>query len=155
MSQYKTKRTALNRPKLIQLIHIGKSKLCLDDDTYRSLLIGMTGKDSTKAMNLSELQTVLARMRKLGFVPTRATPTTQKASKDNGTADQLNLIRHLWHSLHALGAVRVNTETAMASYIKKQSGVSIDDLDVVQASSVIESLKKWQKRVENQTPNPH
>ena len=155
MSQSKTKRDALNQPKLIQLIHIGKSKLCLDDDTYRSLLVAMTGKDSTKAMNLSELQTVLSRMRKLGFVPTRATPTTQKASKDNGTTDQLNLIRHLWHSLHALGAVRVNTETAMASYIKKQSGVSIDDLDVVQASSVIESLKKWHKRVENQTPNPH
>ncbi|AKG11483.1 gp16 family protein [Moraxella bovoculi] len=148
MSQHKTKRTALNKPKLIQLIHIGKSKLCLDDDTYRSLLVGMTGKDSTKAMNLLELQTVLARMKKLGFKPTRATPTTQKTSKDNGTTDQLNLIRHLWHSLHELGAVRVNTETAMASYIKKQSGVSIDELDMVQASRVIESLKKWQQRVE-------
>lgn len=142
------------KPKLIQLIHIGKSKLCLDDDTYRSLLVAMTGKDSTKAMNLSELQTVLARMRKLGFIPTRATPTTQKASKDNGTTDQLNLIRHLWHSLHNLGAVRVNRETAMANYIKKQTKVSIDELDMIQASRVIESLKKWVERVENQTPNP-
>lgn len=147
MSQKHQKKTYA-KPKLIQLIHIGKSKLCLDDDTYRSLLIGMTGKGSTKAMNLSELQTVLSRMRKLGFVPTRATPTTQQASKDSGTTDQLNLIRHLWHSLHNLGAVRVNTETAMASYIKKQSGVSIDELDMVQASRVIESLKKWIERVE-------
>lgn len=154
MSQHKTKRTALNKPKLIQLIHIGKSKLCLDDDTYRSLLVGMTGKDSTKDMNPTDLQTVLGRMRKLGFKPTRATPTTQKASKDNGTTDQLNLIRHLWHRLHTLGAVRVNTEQAMANYIKKQTKVSIDELDMIQASRVIESLKKWVERVENQDPNP-
>lgn len=59
MSQYKTKRGALNKPKLIQLIHIGKSKLCLDDDTYHSLLVAMTGKDSTKAMNIGELNKVL------------------------------------------------------------------------------------------------
>lgn len=143
------------KPKLIQLIHVGKNKLCLDNETYRSLLVGMTGKDSTKVMAVKELLVVLGRMKQLGFQPTRATNDTQTSSINNGKKDQLTLIRHLWHSLHELGAVRVNTESAMANYIKKQTKVSIDELDMTQASSVIESLKKWHKRVENQNKNPH
>lgn len=140
----------LTKPKLIQLIHVGKNKLCLDNETYRSLLVGMTGKDSTKVMAVKELLVVLGRMKQLGFQPTRATNDTQTSSVNNGTKDQLTLIRHLWHSLHELGAVRVNTESAMASYIKKQTGASIDELNMRQASTIIEGLKKWQIRVEKQ-----
>lgn len=98
MSQSKTKRDALNQPKLIQLIHIGKSKLCLDDDTYRSLLVAMTGKDSTKAMTASELNKVLARLKQLGFVVAHKKkdpkPIDDKVSLD--TEQQIKLIRHLF-----------------------------------------------------------
>lgn len=155
MSQYKTKRTALNKPKLIQLIHIGKSKLCLDDDTYRSLLVAMTGKDSTKAMTISELNKVLARLKQLGFVVTHKKkdpePIDDKASLD--IEQQIKLIRHLWLDLHALGAVRNKSEQALATYIKNQTQTAIDDLDSEQASNIIERLKSWRKRVEkpNQT----
>lgn len=155
MSQHKTKRTALNRPKLIQLIHIGKSKLCLDDDTYRSLLVGMTGKDSTKAMNIYELNKVLARLKQLGFVVTHK-KKDPKHIDDKASLyieRQIKLIRHLWLDLHALGAVRNGSEEALASYIKNQTQTAIETLDSEQASNIIERLKNWRKRLEkpNQT----
>lgn len=157
MSQSKTKRDALNQPKLIQLIHIGKSKLCLDDDTYRSLLVAMTGKDSTKAMNIGELNKVLARLKQLGFVVTNQKkdpkPIDDKTSR--GIEQQIKLIRHLWLDLHALGAVRDESEQALATYIKNQTQTAIDDLGSEQASNVIERLKNWRKRLEKQNHNPH
>lgn len=157
MSQSKTKRDALNQPKLIQLIHIGKSKLCLDDDTYRSLLVAMTGKDSTKAMTASELNKVLARLKQLGFVVAHKKkdpkPIDDKVSLD--TEQQIKLIHHLWLELHALGAVRNSSEQALAAYIQNQTQTAIDDLGSEQASNVIERLKNWRKRLEKQNHNPH
>lgn len=157
MSQYKTKRTALNRPKLIQLIHIGKSQLCLDDDTYRSLLISMTSKDSTKAMTIGELNKVLARLKQLGFVVTHKKkdpkPIDDKVGLD--TEQQIKLIRHLWLELHTLGAVRNGSEQALATYIRNQSRTTIDDLDSGQASNIIERLKKWLTRVEKPKEKPN
>ena len=157
MSQHKTKRTALNKSILIQLIHIGKSKLCLDDDTYRSLLVAMTGKDSTKAMNVSELNKVLTRLKQLGFVVTHKKkdpkPIDDKTSLD--TEQQIKLIRHLWLDLYALGAVRNESEQALATYIKNQTQTTIDDLGSEQVSNIIERLKNWRKRLEKQNKNPH
>lgn len=157
MSQHKTKRTGLNKPKLIQLIHIGKSKLCLDDDTYRSLLVAMTGKDSTKAMNVSELNKVLTRLKQLGFVVTHKKkdpkPIDDKKSLD--TEQQIKLIRHLWLDLYALGAVRNESEQALATYIKNQTQTTIGDLGSEQVSNIIERLKNWRKRLEKQNKNPH
>lgn len=157
MSQSKTKRDVLNQPKLIQLIHIGKSKLCLDDDTYRSLLVAMTGKDSTKAMTASELNKVLARLKQLGFVVAHKKkdpkPIDDKVSLD--TEQQIKLIRHLWLELHALGAVRNSSEQALAAYIQNQTDTTIENLDIIKASNIIERLKKWLIRVEKAKEKPN
>ncbi|MCK9139468.1 regulatory protein GemA, partial [Haemophilus influenzae] len=47
------------RKNLIAKIHIGKSQLGLDDETYRQLLVSTTGKTSCTEMTESELQQVL------------------------------------------------------------------------------------------------
>ena len=92
----------LTRKKLIQLIHIAKSQLHLDDDTYRASLIRITSKNSTKAMTIPELNKVLDDFKTKGF---KVAP--QKAGKlKKADDDQSKLIRHLWLSLHALGEVR-------------------------------------------------
>ncbi len=164
MSKYKTKRTALNKPKLIQLIHIGKSKLCLDDDTYRSLLISMTSKDSTKAMTIGELNKVLARLKQLGFVVThkKKDPNPIENKYDIDIGEQIKLMRHFWLELYDLGAVKNPSEKALATYIQNQAKTTIENLDTITASNIIERLKNWLKRVEKQakttenttTPNP-
>ncbi|OOS08073.1 Mu-like prophage protein gp16 [Moraxella cuniculi DSM 21768] len=146
-----------NKPKLIQLIHIGKSKLCLDDDTYRSLLISMTGKTSTKAMNIGELNKVLARLKALGFT-VRSKLAYQKPMKekyDIEIGEQIKLMRHLWLELYELGAVKNPSEQALTSYIQNQTKTTIDNLSSKQASNIIERLKNWLKRLEKQNQNPH
>ena len=134
----------LTRPKLIQLIHIAKSQLHLDDDTYRASLIRITSKNSTKAMTIPELNKVLDDFKTKGF---KVAP--QKAGKlKKADDDQSKLIRHLWLSLHALGEVRDPRESALANYVKRQTGVQfLQWLTMSQASTVIESLKKWEMRI--------
>lgn len=48
-----------NRKRLIAKIHIGKNELKLDEETYRQLLQGLTGKASCSLMTASELVCVL------------------------------------------------------------------------------------------------
>lgn len=55
------------RKNLIAKIHIGKSQLGLDDETYRQLLVSTTGKTSCTEMTESELQQVLNVMVQKGF----------------------------------------------------------------------------------------
>lgn len=57
----------MDKSRLIQLIHIAKNKLQLDEDTYRQMLQGLTGKASTKSMNIPDLNKVLDAMKKKGF----------------------------------------------------------------------------------------
>jgi phage gp16-like protein len=45
-----------NRAQYIQLIHIAKSQLGLDDDVYRSMLSGLELPNSTTKMSVPELQ---------------------------------------------------------------------------------------------------
>ena len=55
------------RKNLIAKIHIGKSQLGLDDETYRQLLVNTTGKISCTEMTEAELNAVLFAMTKKGF----------------------------------------------------------------------------------------
>jgi transcriptional regulator of acetoin/glycerol metabolism len=43
----------------VKLIHIGRGALGMDEDTYRDLLQGLTGKRSAKDMTHTERQAVL------------------------------------------------------------------------------------------------
>lgn len=145
----KNNTTGLTKPKLIQLIHIAKSQLHLDEDTYRAMLQDNTGKNSTKAMTYPELQIVFDDLKKKGFKTT--SPTARKnPAGDLRQADdeQSKLIRHLWLSLHDLGEVRDPSEKALANYVSRQTGIQfLQWLPTHKASTVIESLKKWQLRI--------
>lgn len=135
----------LTKPKLIQLIHIAKSQLHLDDDTYRAMLTANTGKNSTKDMTLTELRTVFEHLKTVGF---KTTPPKQAGKLRQADDEQSKLIRHLWLSLHDLGEVRDPRESALANYIKRQTGVQfLQWLKMEQASQVIEALKKWEMRI--------
>mgnify|MGYP000147362375 FL=1 len=64
------------RKTAIQIIHIAKSQLGLDDDTYRQMLNSTTCKNSCSKMNLTELQQVLDHLKNKGF--------KSKASRQHG-----------------------------------------------------------------------
>lgn len=132
--------------KLIQMIHVAKSKLAMDDDTYRGLLQEVGGSTSSKAMPIKQLEAVLAHMQSRGF----EVKSTHKG-KDLIADPQSKLIRHLWLELHRLGAVSNPSEEALAAFVKRQTRVeSLAWLSTYQASTVIESLKQWLARAEEQ-----
>jgi len=132
------------KTKLIQLIHIGKSKLGLDDELYREVLESTTGKNSSKAMTAAQLEAVLDRMKQLGF----DVESKSKAGVKNLADDaQSKLIRHLWLRLHGAGQVHNSSEKALAKFVENKVGVSaLQFLSTDNADMIIKHLRQWCKR---------
>jgi phage gp16-like protein len=76
-------------PSLKARIHIAKSRLDLDDDTYRDLLKAQTGKTSCAKMTVAELAKVMDRMRELGF---RDQPAQRHGRKPRAGGDRQALV---------------------------------------------------------------
>lgn len=52
---------------LIGIIHVAKSQLGMDDDTYRALLLDLTGKDSCSKLTRGEQWQVIEELKRKGF----------------------------------------------------------------------------------------
>ncbi|EDZ8927966.1 regulatory protein GemA [Salmonella enterica] len=134
-----------NRARLIQFIHIAKSQLGMDTDTYRQMLLSITGVTSTSTMNPSQLNKVLAAMKAKGFV----VKTASKARTTRQLADypQAKKLRALWLEMYAQGIVRDSSEEALRRWVKRETKVDgLQWLEADKASTAIEKLKKWQER---------
>lgn len=128
------------RTKLIQLIHIAKAKLGMDDATYRAILADIGNASSSTKMTVSELEQVLEHFKKCGF---KLVPKN-KVNLPLATDPQSKKIRALWLELHNIGVVKDSSEYALSRYAHRVTGVdSLKWLNVDQASKVIEHLKKW------------
>jgi len=135
------------KQKFIRLIHVAKRELGLDEDTYRAMLMNVTGMDTTKAMPLTKLEAVVKHLKQAGF-KVRSKPQTRQLADDL----QSKKIRALWLDMHDEGIVKNPSEAALAAYVKRLTGVdTLQWLSTEQASSVIETLKKWQKRMSKPT----
>lgn len=129
--------------KLVQLIHVAKSKLGLDDEVYRALLRSKSGRESSKDMSIIQLEAVLDHLRGAGFAQTK-----KHKGKELERDPQSRKIRSLWLELHELGAIKDKSEEALGSFVKRQTGVeSLRWLNGYQAATVIESLKRWIDRI--------
>ncbi|EEP1936543.1 regulatory protein GemA [Salmonella enterica] len=135
----------MTKQRLIQLIHIARNDLQMDEDTYRQMLQGLTGKASTKGMDTTQLNRVLESMKKKGF---RIKPAGKASSGlPLDSHPQSKKIRALWLEMAAAGIVRESSEQALALWVKRETGISaLRWLSNDQASNVIEKLKKWQRR---------
>lgn len=134
----------MSKNKLIQLIHIAKSQLAIDDDTYRQMLLSTSGKQSTRQCTLSQLQTVLDALKARGF---SVKPVKKAGSVKPDSAPQSKKIRSLWLTLADAGLVRDSSEDALARWVKRETGVeALQWLDNQQASQCIEKLKRWLAR---------
>ncbi|HBR5128025.1 TPA: DUF1018 domain-containing protein, partial [Klebsiella pneumoniae] len=57
----------MTRSQLIKIIHVAKRELRMDEDTYRQLLNTYAGIESTREMNIGQLNQILDAMKKIGF----------------------------------------------------------------------------------------
>lgn len=131
------------REREIRLIHVAKRELGLDNDTYRDMLFALARVRSSSDLDWTGRKKVLDHMKASGF-KVRNSPANKNA-KDG----EYRKVRALWKELHAIGAVEHDTDDAVRAYVKRMT--KIDDFKFLngwQTRSVIESLKKWIKRVE-------
>lgn len=78
----------------------------------------------------------------------RSKPQTRSLADDA----QSKKIRALWLDMAETGIVKNPSEAALAAYVKRLTGVdTLQWLSTEQASTVIETLKKWQKRMSKPT----
>lgn len=131
----------------IQLIHIAKQQLGMDDETYRAMLFAITRKRSAAELDFAERKNVLDYLKSSGFKVRATGKAKAQPSRALARDPESKKIRALWILLHELGAVKNPAEAALAAYVKRLT--KVDDLhwiDGAQAETVIESLKKWAMR---------
>lgn len=123
------------RKKLIQLIHVAKSKLQMSDGDYRALLNGVGGKASSAELTVAELEQVLRAMKSLGFTVKRL-PVTEL---DRGLASdaQLAYIKGMWELVS-----REKTERSLNRFVRRITGaVHLRFLNVYSAQKVTLALR--------------
>lgn len=148
--------TAIRKPNpvrngLIGKIHVAKSQLGLDDDTYRDVLRRVTGKESSGDCSITELEAVKAEMVNLGWQPAKKAPPRagKRPLADGEIAAKL---RALWISGYHLGVVNDPSEAALAAFVKRSTGGRKSGVDALQwmtagdARKAIEALKAWLTR---------
>ena len=139
-------------PAQIKKIHILKSALKIDEETYRATLAGYGAKSSKgrsftigKADEL--IQDLVEKAVVAGVWEKRKPGRKAQATKPLDDDPQVRKIRQLWIELTQAGKVRNASEAAMNKYVQRMTGVAHAKwLDVAQASTVIEALKKWLAR---------
>lgn len=129
--------------KSIAAIHVAKKELGLDDETYRAMLVQVTGKGSSAKMTEPERQRVLEHFRSRGF---KGPSTGARKPLEGRYAAKLQA---LWIAGHNLGLVRDRDDRALIAFVKRQTG--LDHVRFLRhaedASKAIEGLKGWLERV--------
>ncbi|HDL8284761.1 TPA: regulatory protein GemA [Yersinia enterocolitica] len=78
--------------KLIQLIHVGKSALAWDDETYRDVVYRLTGKTSSAKCSIEQQERIVAYMRAHGFEPK---PTKQYGRRPSVPATKETVLKKI------------------------------------------------------------
>lgn len=128
------------------ILHVAKSKLGIDDDTYRQVLVRIAGVTSSKDLDNSGFLAVMGFFEYSGFTPTAKGKGTPRYGNRPGMASfaQLELIRELWRELHR---DTVTNDEALAGWLLKFHKVhSLRFVTAEAARKIITGLKAWKSR---------
>jgi phage gp16-like protein len=124
-------------------IHVARKQLAMEEDTYRAMLWSVARVRSAGELDHAGRRAVLDHLRKCGFRHQRPMARDPQSRK----------IRSLWLELKDLGELRDASEDALARYVENQTGAkALQWLSSEQASTVIEHLKAWARRVRRAAP---
>lgn len=143
----------------IKLIHIGRSALQMDEDSYRALIARLgNGATSSKGLNAMQRRAVLDHMKLCGFKP-RPQPGSA-AARNNGWhhTPEMTKLRALWWALADVDAVtrpdsHQACDDAINAWAVRQLSTGKPPLDALrfasgeQMQTLIEALKQWANRV--------
>ncbi|WP_298619520.1 regulatory protein GemA [uncultured Zoogloea sp.] len=129
---------------LVRQVHVAKSWLKLDDDTYRAALAARSGgKVSSTACTVVELKAVLEHFHTAGF------PRPGGSAKRVALTAPQRKMWSLWQQLADAGRVRDRSMKGLLAWVKGQTENSVEALAFLtpaQERTLIESLKQWVDR---------
>jgi phage gp16-like protein len=140
------------RKRDLQMIHIARKDIAMTDDSYRSMLKRLTGLTTAADMVAHQRRKVIAEFCSFGWNPKGHRARVDAAGKavpDSTPSGQQSKILALWEELADAGAVKDRSSHALSAYCLRMTLVArLEWLDSAQASRVIEALKQWIKRTE-------
>ena len=155
---------AKRNPKMIRFIQQAIKDLGLTESEYRAVYRSCTGKDGISGtrdakgrekdgMDNKDLARVVVAMKDL--LRQAGIGYENEKPKNKGvtlcSSPQARKIRSQWLTLHGLGAVKDASEKALLAYVQRRIGVPrMEWAQSNQLSYVIEQLKAWIGRVEEQ-----
>jgi len=123
-------------------IHIAKKELGLGERAYRGLLRRRYEKASAADLSPRQASDLINRFRRLGWQP-RPGRTPRRAA----SFGQRRKIVGLWNELASKGEVRHPGGQSLEHFIAHLTGKpGLSNLQVREASKVIEALKSWAER---------
>jgi phage gp16-like protein len=126
---------AADRRALLGKVHVAKKQLAMVDDSYRALLLRVTGQDSAATCTDAQLVRVVEEFKRLGFA----------ASRKISDKPYVRMIYGVWKELKPF--LDAPSDTALAAFVQRQTGIARPEwLDGKQAGAVIEALKGWLAR---------
>lgn len=124
-----------NRKAMMARIHIAKKELALDEETYRAMLLAVTGQRSCADMHISDLYKVMEHLKQRGYKP-----NARKFGKRPNPAKPNKALMSKVEALLADNGLHWNYAHAMA---KRMFGVDkVDWLDADQLWRLVAALQK-------------
>lgn len=137
----------IRKNKLIQLVHIAKFQLKMDDASYRLLLFQNFNKSSSKDLTVKELSELVMLFQSKG-AKIRLSSYSYNYKPANFLTPSCRKLWSLWRSMYDENIVRDGSSLALNFYVKRvlKGSLSWNDLNDNDACVVIETLKKWKER---------
>jgi phage gp16-like protein len=115
-------------------IHIAKKQLAMVDESYRAMLVRITGQESAATCTEAQLDKVIEEFARLGFAEKPRAPRSDKA--------YVRMIYGIWADLKPF--VREHSGAALRAFVYRQTAQDAPEfLDAEDANLVIEGLKAW------------
>ena len=130
-------------------IHLAKKQLGLDDDTYRSIILQTTGKDSAAKCTDRQLEKVVKTFEEKGWKQNKNIKRYRKVR--TGRFD-FQKIYALWGQLQDMGVVKSTNLVELDKWVSRMTKgkrSSAQFLEESWAQRIIECLKKWIAREES------
>lgn len=130
-------------------IHMAQKTLGLSAEDAVSVKLAVTGVASAADMTALQRKQYLAHLsaqqERAGLIAPRPQKRPHLHRTVNDDQDERwGKARALWHALAAAGVVRSNTDSALMTYVKRQTKLEHwRFLNSYQVNAVIEALKKW------------
>ena len=107
------------KKQLIQLVHIAANQLNHENDERCLIMLELTGKNSTKAMTIAELEKVMSYYKGIGFKP--------KNNSNKKMRPKLAKLFSLWQEMADAGLVKNRRFSALESWATKNcKGMNFD-----------------------------